>query len=104
MSQSFEIVYQPFFSKGKKYRMQVEMTHKSDQVIRFRIHSGDRYILMEKRLLNKSQPWKVMESNIDFAGNGIEKSTYTLYEIQERLDAWLNKDNQRPPGNPKYEH
>lgn len=103
MLDSFEIIYQPFFGDGK-YRMQVEVLYKSEQVVRFRVHAGEKYIMMEKHLLKKSGQWKVPESNIDFVANGIEKSTYALFEIQEKLDEYLNRDTPRPSGNPKYEH
>ena len=103
MVDNFEIIYEPFFGKGK-YRMQVDVLYKSAQVVRFRVHAGEKFIILEKHLLKKSGQWKVPSSNIDFVANGIEKSTYGLFEIQEKLDEYLNRDNQRPTGNPKYEH
>ena len=103
MLDSFEIMFRPHAEEGK-YRMKVDVLYKSDQVIRFRVHAGDKYINMEKRILNKSGKWKVTDTNIDMVAGGIAKSTYTLFEIQERLDAYINKDDQRPRGNPKYEH
>jgi hypothetical protein len=103
MPDSFEIIFRPHAAEGK-YRMKVDVLYKSAQVIRFRVHAGEKYINMEKRLLNKSNHWKVTETNIDMVGSGIAKSTYTVFEIQERLEEYIKKDDGREKGNVKYEH
>ena len=105
VGKTFEIILKPHFHDGKKFKMKVTVTYRSDQVVRFLVEGGQKYIVLEKRLLsNKINTWKVPDTNVDLIASGIEKSNYTLYEIQEHLDYYLKKDNLPPRGNPKYEH
>lgn len=48
---------------SKAYVFDVNIYHKSAQVIRFNIKCGIQEMNLEKRLLEKRQPWKVIASN-----------------------------------------
>ena len=100
--EEFELLYKPY-RRNAKIRMQVEVYHRSEQVIRFKISGGGRFIRMEKLLFKKTGGWKIIDNNFDFSGD-TQQVAYGIFELQEKLDAWLDKDNQRPTTNPKYEH
>ena len=48
---------------SKVYSFDVNIYHQSTQVIRFNVKCGVQEMNLEKRLLEKSQPWKVLETN-----------------------------------------
>lgn len=54
--------------KPRPYRMHAELTYESKQVMRFKITGKDRSMVIEKRLLKKSMPWKITETNFDLTG------------------------------------
>ncbi|MES1214040.1 MAG: hypothetical protein ABUT20_00875 [Bacteroidota bacterium] len=101
--EKFELIFTPYRLQ-KKYRMQVEVIHRSDRIIRFKLTGGDKYIVMEKLLGKKTGNWKLGETNFEFSNKTVKQTSYTIFELQNILDNYLNKDNQRPTQNPKYEH
>ncbi len=48
---------------SKSYTYDVDVYHKSTQVIRFNLKCGVQEMNLEKRLLEKKQPWKVLATN-----------------------------------------
>jgi len=84
---TFQLVYTPFKSKNA-VRMQVEIYHKSDKVMRFKVAGGDKVIKMEKLLFKKTGNWKILETNFEMSGD-VEKVSYGIYELQERIDGYI---------------
>lgn len=73
------------------YRMQVEITYVSDQVLRFTISAGDKAIDMEKLLVRKSNKWKV--KRVHFASNySLESQAEGAMKIQDEIDDYLKQN------------
>lgn len=53
-------------SLNKVYSYEVEVYHQSSQVLRFHLKCGVQEMNLEKRLLEKRQPWKVLSANFLF--------------------------------------
>jgi hypothetical protein len=77
---------------GNRYKMRATHIWSSEQVERFKITGGDRYILMEKRLDNHKQPWKITEGNFK-TGIDTDKATWAIMEMKEILDHYLKNRN-----------
>lgn len=94
-SHSFHIMVETK-TKGK-FRMEVEHYYSSPQVERFKIKGkNDRYILMEKRLELKRQPWKV--TKIDINTSNYQEVSMALRDMQDAIDSYLNqKGNKKEP-------
>ena len=74
-------------NKGK-FRMEVEHYYSSPQVERFKIKGkNDRYILMEKRLELKRQPWKV--TKVDITTTNYQEASMALRDMQDAIDGYL---------------
>ena len=101
--EEFELIYTPHKAR-QKVRIQVEVFYRSEQVVRFRVRGGQKFIELEKRLNRRDGDWKILDSNFEFKTQSIEQSAFGIRELQLHLDGYLNKDKQRSPGNPKYEH
>lgn len=69
------------------YNMLVEHYYSSEQVERFRIKGKDREILLEKRLTEHRQPWKITKGNIDTTN--IERTAMAIRDTQEAIDNYL---------------
>jgi hypothetical protein len=76
---------------GKKtlYKMQVEIIHRSEQVIRFSVRGGDKKMIMEKLLLKHKGQWKLKEANFEMKGNPKEIAM-TIMEIQDEIEFYLS--------------
>ncbi|TWI83281.1 hypothetical protein IQ13_1389 [Lacibacter cauensis] len=94
-SNSFHIMVETK-TKGK-FRMEVEHYYSSAQVERFKIKGkNDRYILMEKRLDLKRQPWKV--TKVDINTSNYQEAAMALRDMQDAIDSYLNqKGNKKEP-------
>jgi hypothetical protein len=79
-------------SKGR-FRMEVEHYYSSPQIERFRVNGkNDRYILMEKRLDLKRQPWKV--TKVDINTTNYQEASMALRDMQDAIDRYLDqRDN-----------
>ena len=76
------------YGKPTTYRMQVEITYASDQVLRFTISAGGKSIDMEKLLVRKTNKWKV--KRVNFSSNyAIETQAEAVMKIQEQIDEHL---------------
>jgi hypothetical protein len=75
------------WGQEKRYRMKVEIIHHSDQLMKFKIYAGERFITMEKHLLLKNQ-WKLGQTNASLQGNHQEIAGAVL-NIQNEIDGYL---------------
>ena len=72
------------------FNMEVEHYYSSPQVERFKIKGkNDRYILMEKRLDLKRQPWKV--TKIDINTTNYQEASMALRDMQDAIDRYLDQ-------------
>jgi hypothetical protein len=82
--------------KGK-FRMEVEHYYSSPQVERFKIKGkNDRYILMEKRLELKRQPWKV--TKVDITTTNYQEASMALRDMQDAIDNYLDQRDGQAEG------
>lgn len=83
-------------TKGR-FRMEVEHYYSSPQVERFRIKGkNDRYILMEKRLELKLQPWKV--THVDINTSNYQEAAMALRDMQDAIDRYLDQKGNATTG------
>jgi hypothetical protein len=87
-NETFEIAFIPYRMGRTKYRMQVEIIHRSDQVIRFRITGGKKTMTMEKLLLKHKGQWKIKDMNFQFTGDPRDIAV-TIKEIQDKIEFYL---------------
>jgi hypothetical protein len=78
------------YVEGKKsvYKIQVEIIHRSVQVIRFRIFAGSKSMIMEKRLLKRKAEWKIKETNFPLHGSP-QEIAQKIMEMQDAIDYYL---------------
>lgn len=73
--------------------MEVEHYYSSSRLERFKIKGqNNRYILMEKRLEVKRQPWKITKIDIDTID--YEEASTALRDMQDAIDHYLDKRKQ----------
>jgi len=87
----FEIKFRPF-NAAVVFKMQVTITHQSDQVLRFTIRGGAKQIKMEKLLLRKRYPWKVTATNFKLDGNAKDHAM-NIARIQDEIDLYLKEQS-----------
>ncbi len=76
-------------TKGR-FRMKGEHYYSSPQVERFKINGvNNRFILMEKRLRLKRQPWKV--TKVDVPASNIQEAAMALHDMQDAIDQYLKR-------------
>jgi hypothetical protein len=86
-NETFEIEFRPYW-KDTKYRMQVEIIDRSEQVIRFKITGGDKTMTMEKQLLKHKGQWKIKEMNFQLKGDP-KVIAKTIDEIRNEIEFYL---------------
>jgi hypothetical protein len=88
-NETFEIKLAKY-DDGKRsvFKMQVEIIHRSEQVIRFRITAGTKIMLMEKLLLKHKGQWKIKEANFQMQGDPRDIAI-TVMEIQDQIEFYL---------------
>ena len=98
-NENFEI-FAVNYKDGKKfkYRMQVEITYRSDHVIRFRLFAGKKEMIMEKLFTKHTGQWKIKEMNFEFTGK-IQDIAWSIRDIQDEIDFYLAG---RPKSENKY--
>jgi hypothetical protein len=75
--------------KGR-FRMEVEHVFSSPQVERFKIKGqNNRFVLMEKRLNLKRQPWKVTQ--LEMSSTNYTEAAMALRDMQDAIDAYLEE-------------
>jgi len=68
--------------------MQVEVIHRSEQLLRFRVFAGKKSMVMEKLLQKSKAKWKVKEMNFSFTGNPKDVSR-SIMDIQDQIDFFM---------------
>ncbi len=82
--ESFEIEMRPF-RQNRLVKFSVEITHRSDTVIRFKLTGGAKILEMEKRLQESNQKaWKILAVN--FPIESTEPAVRNLFEIRKLID------------------
>ena len=51
---------------SKAYNFEIIVLHQSKQVVRFNVKCGKQEMILEKKLLEKRQQWKILSANIVF--------------------------------------
>ena len=83
-----------------RFRMEVEHYYSSPQVDRFKINGkNDRYILMEKRVELKRQPWKV--TKVDINTTNYQEASMALRDMQDAIDRFLSQSDGATQGHVK---
>ncbi|MEP7375892.1 MAG: hypothetical protein ABI675_21025 [Chitinophagaceae bacterium] len=98
--ENFEILLTKYEDGNrKKYKMQVEIFHRSEQVIRFRVFAGKKEMILEKLVTKHKGQWKIKEMNFEFSGN-LQEVTRSVMDIQDEIDYYLRG---RPKSVSKYQ-
>lgn len=84
----FEIIIRRW-QDNRRYKMNVEIIYESVQVIRFKIHSGQKEMIMEKLLIKKTNPWKIKEMNFKF-GDDDKYTAMSIMSIQDASEFQIN--------------
>jgi hypothetical protein len=85
------------------FHMDVVHFYSSDQVERFKIKGkNDRYVILEKRLDVKRQPWKLVEGT--FNPQNIQEAAQALVDMQDAIDRYLAQKGDQTDGHilPKH--
>ncbi|RTL60723.1 MAG: hypothetical protein EKK37_00785 [Sphingobacteriales bacterium] len=92
VGEKFDIVVNVGRPKSINYRMQVEITYHSKQVIRVVITGGQKSLTMEKYLFRKSHQWKI--NNLDLNHQkSIQSQSEAILRIQNTIDAYFKENN-----------
>ena len=87
--ESFEIFFRKVFDPTF-YRATVEITSRSENIIRFEIKAGTKVLQMEKLLFRKSNQWKIKRMSFDIKGNS-KVNAKLMMDIQKAIDFQLKK-------------
>jgi hypothetical protein len=82
--------------KQRLYRIQVDITYKSDNVIRFKIHAGTKWMLAEKWLFRKRNQWKLGNRNFT-PDDDIKGNSAVMMDILRGIDQYLDPLKPRGP-------
>ncbi len=88
---SFKVYMNPLGKRAVEFK--VDIYYNTEAVMRFRLSGGDKIMDLEKRLLQKTNKWKVLSSNFKFENVG-EHTTRNLFELFKILDEQIS-------GNPR---
>lgn len=87
------------WATGKAVKFHVEVYHESLQVERYRLTAGGKVMELEKRLLEKRKPWRILTMN--FAMEVVNEDTVRdLNKIYERIDEVRTGKSKAP--RPRY--
>lgn len=93
LGEKFEIVVRRWMD-SRKFKMNVECIHVSEQVVRFKITGGRKEMFMEKILIKKTNPWKITKMNFQFEGDE-ETIAMAIMKIQEGIEYYINPPTRR---------
>lgn len=96
VGEQFEIIVNRW-QDTRKFRMQVQCVHASEQVLRFKISAGNKEMMMEKLLMKKSHPWKITHMNFQFEGDD-KTIAMAIKHIQDEIEYYID-----PPRQPNWE-
>lgn len=88
-NKSFDIQFQ---KRGNRnvYRAKVEITYKSENLLRLTISASGKVIEMEKHLYRKSNQWKLIKTNFNILSNS-QNSAELILSIQNAIDYRLKE-------------
>lgn len=82
------------WASGKAVKFHVILFYESAQVERYRLSAGDKTMDLEKRLLEKRKPWRILTMN--FAMKEINNDTVrdlnTIYELIDEVRTGKTKN------------
>jgi hypothetical protein len=87
---SFDI-YFSVLKDNRRYHAKVEITSRSENIIRFTIRAGTKEMKMEKYLFRKTSQWKLGTFNF-IMGKNIKSNAMLIFDIQNAIDAYLKKE------------
>lgn len=87
---TFKIVISPFSAKHS-YRMDVEITYATENVIRFKITAGKKMLEMDKQIYRKSNQWKVTRYETSNTKDP-KVVAESILLIQSTIDRYLKKN------------
>lgn len=93
VGEKFEIVMRRWQDR-RLFKMNVEAIHVSDQVVRFRITGGQKEMVMEKILINKTNQWKIPSMNFQFKMDD-KTIAMAIKNIQDEIDYYINPPQKR---------
>lgn len=83
--EDFDIIMPVWGRGGKAVKFHVEVYHESLQVERYRLTAGGKVMELEKRLLEKRKPWRILTMN--FPMQVVNDDTVRdLNRIYEKID------------------
>lgn len=85
----FEIFFKKDFDRSI-YRAMVEITYRSEKLVRFSIKAGTKVILMEKYLFRKNHQWKISRTSFEMQGNS-KINAKLIMDIQDAIDTEYKK-------------
>jgi len=86
---SFEIRFKRDFDRNN-YRATVEITDRSEKIIRVIVKAGGKEIQMEKWLFRKTNQWKIKRMSFEMKGN-TKANARLIMDIQNEIDFLLKK-------------
>jgi hypothetical protein len=88
-NENFEIQFKRDFDRTV-YRARVEITDRTENVIRVTVKAGGKELQMEKWLFRKSNQWKIKRMSFEMKGNTKENAKLIM-DIQNEIDFQLKK-------------
>jgi hypothetical protein len=88
-NESFEIRPKRFYDRTV-YRATVEITNRSESVVRFTIRAGEKEIQMEKLLFRKTNQWKIKGMSFTMKGDP-KVNARLIMDIQDAIDYQMKK-------------
>jgi hypothetical protein len=85
----FEIRFKRDFDRTI-YRARVEITDRTDKIIRLTLKAGGKEIQMEKWLFRKTNQWKIKRMSFEMRGN-TRANAKLIMDIQNEIDFQLKK-------------
>ncbi len=88
-NESFEIRFKRSYDR-RYYRARVEISSRSENIIRFLIRAGTKEMQMEKWLFRKSNQWKIGKMNFEMKGD-TKVNARMVMDIQNAIDEEYKK-------------
>lgn len=88
-NESFEIRFRRDYDRSI-YRAHVEITSRTENIIRLTLKAGNKEIQMEKWLFRKTNQWKIKRMSFEMKGN-TKANAKLIMDIQNEIDFQLKK-------------
>lgn len=79
----------------RSFQMKVEVFYESEQIIRYRVSGGERFIELEKQLHKRQGDWKII-SGVELRTDDYEAAAMAIRDIQRAIEAEERVLNARP--------